>query len=143
VGAKLDLDQALRYSDKSIAVEDRFENQITRAQVLDALGRKDEAKACETKALTKATPLQTHLYGRTLQQQKRQEEAFAVFRANAQKNPNEWYVHSGLARIYSAEGKFDDAAKEMKLALAGAPSDQKDYVESLVKRLEARQDINP
>jgi len=26
--------------------------------------------------------------------------------------------------MYSAQGKFDDAAKEMKLALAGAPDNQ-------------------
>jgi len=26
--------------------------------------------------------------------------------------------------MYSAQGKFDDAAKEMKLAMAGAPDNQ-------------------
>jgi hypothetical protein len=30
-----------------------------------------------------------------------------------------------MARIYCSQKKFDDAAKEMKLALAGAPDDQK------------------
>ena len=48
----------------------------------------------------------------------------------------------GLARMYSAQGKFDDAAKEMKLALAAAPANQKVYLDGLVKRLEAKQDIN-
>ena len=31
---------------------------------------------------------------------------------------------------------------EMKLALAGAPENQKTYVDGLVKKLEAKQDIN-
>jgi hypothetical protein len=44
--------------------------------------------------------------------------------------------------MYSAQSKFDDAAKEMKVAMAGAPDDQKSYVDGLVKRLEAKQDIN-
>jgi hypothetical protein len=48
-----------------------------------------------------------------------------------------------MARIYCSQGKFDDAAKEMKLALAGAPDNQKVYVDGLVKRLQAKQDINP
>ena len=51
-------------------------------------------------------------------------------------------MHSGMARIYSSQGKFDDAVKEMNLALAGAPDGQKSYVESLVKRLQSKQDIN-
>ncbi len=53
-----------------------------------------------------------------------------------------WFTHTGLARIYCSQGKFDDAAKEMKLALASAPDNQKAYVDGLVKKLEARQDIN-
>jgi hypothetical protein len=44
--------------------------------------------------------------------------------------------------MYCSQGKFDDAAREMKLALAGAPDTQKSYVDGLVKRLEAKQDIN-
>jgi hypothetical protein len=47
-----------------------------------------------------------------------------------------------LARVYSSEGKFDDAAKEMKLSLAVAPDNQKVYLDGLEKRLESKQDIN-
>jgi Flp pilus assembly protein TadD len=106
------------------------------------MGRKDEATAAHDKAFAKATPLQIHIYGRQLQAEKRQDEAFAIFRDNAKNHPNEWFVHSGLARIYCAQGDFDNAAKEMKVALSGAPDQQKTYVEGLVKRLEAKQDIN-
>jgi hypothetical protein len=47
-----------------------------------------------------------------------------------------------MARMYSAPGKFDDAAKEMRLAIAAAPKDQKSYLDGLVRQLEAKQDIN-
>ena len=77
-----------------------------------------------------------------LQGEKRSDEAFVIFRENAKKHPDQWYVHSGMARIYCSQKKFDDAAKEMKLALAGAPDDQKSYVDGLVKKLESKQDIN-
>ena len=86
--------------------------------------------------------MQVHFYARGLQGEKRNDEAFAIFRENAKKHPDQWFVHSGLARMYCAQAKFDDAAKEMKLALAGAPENQKNYVEGLVKKLETKQDIN-
>src|SRR5271154_4300840 len=139
---KIDLDQALKYSDKSIENEDRFENENTKAAVLTALNRKDDAAVAQKRALALATPLQLHIYARQLQAQKRNDEAFAIFLDNAKKHPDQWFVHTGLARVYCSEGKFDDAAKEMKIALASAPDNQKVYVDGLVKKLEAKQDIN-
>jgi tetratricopeptide (TPR) repeat protein len=139
---KIAYDEALAYANKSIENEDRYDNEMTKSKALTALNRKDEAAAAQKKALDLASPLQVHIYARQLQGEKRSEEAFAIFRENAKKHPDQWFVHSGLARIYCSQGKFDDAAKEMKLALAGAPENQKSYVDGLVKRLEAKQDIN-
>jgi Protein of unknown function (DUF2911)/Tetratricopeptide repeat len=136
------LDQALNYANKSIENEDRYENELTKSRVLMALNRHEEAAAAQKKALDFATPLQTHLYARQLQSEKRNEEAFAIFRENAEKHPNQWFVHTGLARTYCAQGKFDDAVSEMKLALAAAPDDQKTYLDGLVSQLQAKQDIN-
>jgi len=139
---KVDLNDALTYANKSIENEDRYDNELTKSKVLLALDRKDEAAAAEKKALALATPLQVHFYGRGLQGEKRNEEAWAIFRENAKKHPDLWFTHTGMARIYSAQGKYDDAAKEMRLALAAAPDNQKVYVDGLVKKLEAKQDIN-
>ena len=139
---KVALDDALDYANKSIGVEDRYDNELTKSKVLAALNRKEEAATAEKKALDLASSLQIHIYARGLQGEKRNDEAFAIFRENAKKHPDQWFVHSGLARMYCSQGKFDDAAKEMKLALAGAPENQKTYVEGLLKKLETRQDIN-
>jgi hypothetical protein len=139
---KVDLDEALTYANKSIENEDRYEGEMTKSQVLKALNRKDEAAVAEKKALTFAAPLQLHQYARQLLGEKRNEEAYAIFRDNAQKHPDQWFVHTGLARMYSAQAKFDDATKEMKLSMAAAPADQQVYLGGLEKRLEAKQDIN-
>ena len=139
---KVDLDGALIYANKSIENEDRFDNEDTKAKVLTALNRKDDAAMAQKKALELASAQQMHGYGRQLMGEKRNEEAFAIFRENAKKHPEVWIVHGGLARMYSAQGKFDDAAKEMKLAMAGAPDNQHTYLDGLLKRLEAKQDIN-
>src|SRR5580692_2330061 len=139
---KVALDDALTYANKSIENEDRYENEMSKSKILAALNRKDEAATAEKKALDLASPLQVHMFARGLQGEKRNEEAFTIFRENAKKHPDQWFVHTGLARIYSSEGKFDDGAKEMKLAEAAAPDNQKSYLNGLEKRLEAKQDIN-
>jgi hypothetical protein len=139
---KVDYDDALTYANKSIAVEDRYDNEMTKSKVLAAMNRKDDAAVAEKKALELASPLQMHAYARGLMGEKRNNEAFVVFRENATKHPDLWFVHVGLARMYSSQSKFDDATKEMKVALGTAPDDQKTYVDGLEKKLEAKQDIN-
>jgi tetratricopeptide (TPR) repeat protein len=139
---KLDLEQALKYSERSIQNEERFDNLLTRSRVLKAQGHAEEAETTLAKALDKASAAQAHVYGRQLILEKRNEEAFKVFRANAAKHPEAWIVHAGLARMYSAEGKFDDAVKELKVAQQGAPGPQKPQIDGLIRRLEANEDIN-
>jgi len=140
---KIGLDEALAYANKSIETEDRYDNEMTKSKVLAALNRKDEAATARKKALDMASPLQIHMFARQLQTEKRNDEAFAIFRENASKHPDLWFVHTGLARIYSSQGKFSEAAKEMKIAVAAAPDNQKSYLDGMVRQLEAKQDINP
>lgn len=137
------LEQALKWEDTSIQNEERFENLLTKSQILAAMGKKPEADAAQAKALEMASGLQLHVYGRGLQIQKKQDEGFAVFKINIQKRPNEWYTHGGISRIASAKGDFPTAIKEMKLALAGAPEQTKTQIQGLIARLEKNQDINP
>ena len=139
---KVAYDQALTFTNKSIENEDRYDNELTKSKVLTAMNRKDESAVAQKKALELASPLQVHLFARQLQTEKRNDEAFVIFRDNAKKHPDLWFTHTGMARIYSSEGKFDDAAKEMKLSLAVAPDNQKSYLDGLEKRLESKQDIN-
>jgi Protein of unknown function (DUF2911) len=139
---KLNMEDALTYCDRSIQVEERFDNLHTKSKVLDAMGRKDEATVVLNKALSKATALQMHSYARQLQIDGQTEKAFAVYRANAKKNPDTWIVHMGLGRMYSAQGDFANAAKEMRVALTSAPEPSKAFLQNLVKRLDAKDDIN-
>ncbi len=104
---KTNLDEALKYSDRSIALEERFDNLMTKASILDALNRKDEANTTRAKALPLGSPLDLHGYGRQLQQQGKQEQAFEVFRANIKKNPTHWVAHNETARIAVAQGNYD------------------------------------
>jgi tetratricopeptide (TPR) repeat protein len=139
---KINLEEALSDEDKSIQIESRYDNLLSKSRVLEAMGRKDEATAFRNEALEKANALQLYFYGRQLQGDKKQDEAFAIYRSTAKKFPNEWTTHLGLARIYSGQGDFDNAVKEMKVALAGAPDANKPGMENNLKRLLSKDDIN-
>jgi hypothetical protein len=139
---KVNLPQALDYADRSIQMESRFDNLMTKSQVLEAMGKKDDALAYRAKALDSANALQTHFYARQLQFKGQQDEALELFRSNIKKHPNEWITYSEEARLACAKGDYDNAVKSMKLARAGAPDAYKPTFDGLVKRLEAKEDIN-
>jgi tetratricopeptide (TPR) repeat protein len=139
---KYDLDEALHYEETSIRTEPRFDNYLTKSQILDALGRKDEAATAKNQALARASAAQLYTYGRQLQGEGKQDQAFDFYRQAQKKDPNDWLAHDGIARIYSAKGDFDNALKEYKLAREGAPDNQKIFFDLGLKKLEAKQDIN-
>jgi hypothetical protein len=139
---KINLDEALKDEDQSIQVEERYDNLMSKSRILEALGRKDDAGTFRAKALDKANALQLYVYGRQLQGEKKADEALALYRANAKRFPDYWTTHLGMARVYSAQGDFDNAVKEVKLSLTGAPDANKKALETYAKRLEAKDDIN-
>jgi hypothetical protein len=139
---KINLDEALKYEDNSIQNEERYDNLMNKSKILDAMGRKQDADVFKTKALDKASALQLYFYARQLQGEKKQDEALALFRSTAKKYPDFWTSHMGLARVYSSQGDFDNAVKEVKLSLTTAPDSNKANLENYVKRLQNKEDIN-
>ena len=142
VDNKMGLNEALQYEDKSIQNEERFENLMTKSRILDAMGQKDQAAAVRNKALAMGNAQQLYGYARQLQRQKQQDEAFAIYRTIEKKYPDNWLAHAGIGRIYCGQGDYTKATEQMKLALASSPDLGKPSVESLIKRLEAKEDIN-
>jgi tetratricopeptide (TPR) repeat protein len=142
VDNKVDLNEALKYADNSIGNEDRYENEMTKAKILTAMGKTQEAQQAKDKALALATAPQLYGYGRQLQREKKPEEAWAVYKMAAQRDPNNWLTHAGLARIACAQGNYTEATKQMQAALEGAPDPAKSGVQSLVTKLQNKQDIN-
>jgi tetratricopeptide (TPR) repeat protein len=139
---KLSLDDALRYEEQSLQIEERFENRMSKSRILEAMGKQEEAKAERDKALAKASPQQLHGYAFQLLGAKKQQEALEVWKTNAKNHPELWFTHAGMARVYSAQGDFASALKEEKIAEAGAPDSVKLGVQRQIKRLEAKEDIN-
>jgi tetratricopeptide (TPR) repeat protein len=104
-----------------------------------------ESAASRQKALASptATVFDLHQYGRQLMQQGKKEEALAVFEMNAKRHPNMWPVNVGLARGYSAVGRYQEALKYAKLAVAQAPDENnKRNLQAGIEKLQAGKDMN-
>jgi hypothetical protein len=136
------LEEALKWEDTSIQNEDRFENLETKSRILDAMGKKEEGAKTLVAALEKANAQQLYVYARGLQRQGDTKRAYELFAQVPKKDPNHWLSHLALARIDSHTGDFATASKEMKLAIATAPDGNKQFLEPLLQKLDAKTDIN-
>ena len=140
---KINLDEALQWADASIQNEERFDNLSTKADILKALNRADEAKTTWNHAVEIATAPQLYSYGRRLQSQKQGTEAMEIFQQVAKRFPQTVYGYLAQARIKSAAGDFAGAATEATQAQSAAPTDaQKQSIKALIDRLQSKQDIN-
>jgi len=138
---KIALDDALAYADHSISIEDRFDNELTKSNVLAALNRPADSQAARRRAIGLGSPEQLRDYGVELLKTDR-EAAFAVFRESARKHPDAWQAHEGLARMDSAQGKFVEGARQIEAALTLAPEGEKHALQEMKRKLEAGTDVN-
>ncbi len=143
-----DAKAALEFADAAVnrrfVSQQNFQTLNTLAMAQEANGLA-EAKATREKAMNHPTASASdlHQYGRQLLTQGKKEEALRIWELNAKRHPNEWPVNVGLARGYSANGRYKDALKYAKLALAQAPDElNKKSLAAGIKKLEAGQDMN-
>ena len=143
----VNLDQALVWADTAtsgIFGGDRsFGAWSTKAQILEKLNRTAEADSIMKKTTVFASMNEIHQYGRQLLQQKKNKEALEIFKANFQKNPNQFTTLMGLVRGYSANGDYKNALKYAKQALPLAPdNNNKNNVTSMMEKLKEGKDVN-
>jgi Protein of unknown function (DUF2911) len=140
---KINLDEALKWVNVSIQNEERFENLTTKADLLKAMNKPEDAKKAWDQALAKTTAIQLYSYARRLQSEKRDAEAMEILKDVVKRYPETPFGHLANARIKSAAGDFAGAAEDAKKAQAVAISDQqKASIKLLIDRLNAKQDIN-
>jgi len=141
--------EALEFADVAVnrqfVGQENFQTLNVLAAAQEAADKADEAKATRERAINHRTagPLEIHGYARQLLTQGKKEDALRVWELNAKRHPNQWPVHVGLARGYSAVGRHKDALKHAKLALAQAPDEvNRTSIAAGIKKLEAGQDWN-
>ncbi|HYF31199.1 MAG TPA: DUF2911 domain-containing protein [Chitinophagaceae bacterium] len=143
----VNLEQALKWADSAsgpvFGGNSNFQPIATKAQILEKLGRTEEAQALMKTALPLGNMNQLHQYGRQLLAQKKNKEALEVFKMNATKNPNQFTTVVGLLRGYSANGDYKTALKYAQQALPIAPNQaNKTNVEAMIRKLQEGKDVN-
>lgn len=139
---KKNLAEGLSWAEKAVGPpvgRETFTGLVTLAQLQEANGKADDSRKTMDRALSSpsAGPLDLHVYGRQLQQQKKNEEAMKVFALNAKRFPDTWPVHVGLARGHAGLGRQKEALAEARLALKQAPDDNaRRNLETLIKQIE-------
>src|SRR3954464_9544104 len=140
---KLNLDEALKWVNLSIQNEERFENLTTKADLLKAMNKTEDARKTWEQAIAKTTPIQLYSYARRLQSEKKDAEAMEILKEVSKRYPETPFAHLANARMKSAAGDFAGAAEDAKKAQAIAISDQqKASLKLLIDRVNAKQDIN-
>lgn len=141
------LGEALLWADSATSTtfggDRNFQSWSTKAQILDKLGRSDEAAEIMKKALPFGSMFEIHQYARQLITLKKTKEALDVFKMNLDKNPGQFTTLLGMARGYSANGDYKAALKYATQAAPLAPDQQnKTSVNAIIEKLKAGKDIN-
>jgi len=135
-------DEALQWIDKAIEMDEGFDNLDLKAQILERLGRGDEAAATQAKALKTAAPEQLFSYGERLMREKGAGAARTFFSQVTADHPEAWINWYGLAKAQSALGDRDGAKKTLESSAKYAVQPQhKAAVKRLLERLAAGQGI--
>lgn len=142
----VNLDEALLWADsassRTFGGDKSFQAASTKAQILEKLGKKDEASAIMKNALPNASMNEIHGYGRSLLTQKKPKEALEVFKMNFQKNPNQMTTLVGLVRGYSANGDYKTALDYANKAMAVTDTQNKSNIQTMIDKLKAGKDVN-
>ena len=133
----VNLDEALTWSEKSLAQAQNYNNLSVRAGLLEKKGDTAEAAKLREKALTLATEADLNNYGYQLMGQGKTEEAIAVFVKNVKTYPESWNAYDSLAEAYAQTGKKSDAVTNYRKALAIVQdATQKKRIETEIGKLQ-------
>lgn len=144
---KVNLEQALQWADSATSAtfggNTQFQPYATKAQVLSAMGREEDAAAIMKEGMQYGSMQDIHYYARQLITAKKAKEALEVFKTNLAKHPKQFTTLMGMARGYSAIGDYKNALKYAQQAQPLAPDSlNKQGVETAIGKLREGKDIN-
>ena len=140
------LEEALLWSDsatsKTFGGTRNFETWQTKAAILDSLGRRPEGAEAMKRAFLYVDDFQGYVYGCTLLNAKRPQEALEIFKMIYDKFPNTLFTNIGMATGYSAMGDYKTALTWALKALPLAKGGNKIEIERNIRDLQSGKDMN-
>ena len=116
-------EQALAWSEKAAGMAPNMTTMMAHAQALAATGEKGKAEKAKKEAIAKGTNAELNTYGYQLLFGGKGEEAIGIFRANAEKHPEDPNVWDSLGEGYVNTGQKEKAIEALKKSLSLDPPD--------------------
>ena len=115
----VNLTEALAWADRSINISQNFANLRTKAGILEKLGRADEAKSLNDRAMLIANEADINQLGYQYLTANNMKQAIETFRKNVKDYPKSWNVYDSLAEAYEKSGDkklaIENYAQALKL----------------------------
>jgi predicted negative regulator of RcsB-dependent stress response len=132
------LAEALKFVDRSIEMTPAYQNQMTRAAILEKQGKAKEAADQRVKAQSLATEADLNQLAYQLVADKKLDEAIKMFQSIAERFPASWNAQDSLGEALAQKGDKQGAiaAYTKALSLAKDPV-QKKRIEATLAKLKA------
>lgn len=136
--SKTNVDEAITWADRSIGMQENFNNLRTKAGLLELKGDTKTASALRDRSMKIATEADINNYGYQLLGAGKTDEAIEMFRKNVKDHPQSWNVYDSLGEGYDRKGDKKLAIENYRRALSMTQDpDQKKRIDGILKRLGA------
>jgi tetratricopeptide (TPR) repeat protein len=133
---KVDVDEALTWADRSIRMQENFNNLRTKAGLLELKGDTRTAAELTDRSMKIATEADINGYGYQLLGAGKTDEAIAIFRKNVKDHPQSWNTYDSLGEAYDRKGDKKLAAENYRKAQSMTQDpDQKKRISGILVRL--------
>lgn len=116
-----DLEEGLAWIDQAIAGNRGFVTLNTKAGILSAMGKAEEAGKLRTEANAIATEVDLNNYGYQLLNQGKHDEAIKILTLNTERHPKSANTWDSLGEAYALKGDEKNAIKNFKKSLSMNP----------------------
>jgi tetratricopeptide (TPR) repeat protein len=133
----INLDEGMKWADKSISISKTFSNLRVKAGLLNKLGKTEEASKLIDDAWKVATENEINLLGYQYLNVQKYDKAIETFKMNIEKHPDSWNVYDSLAEAYAKSGNKELALKNYEKALKMTDDQvQKDRISKTIQSLQ-------
>jgi tetratricopeptide (TPR) repeat protein len=134
--ARVNLDEAMTWADRSIQMQENFNNLRTKAGLLELKGDTKAAADLRDRSMKIATEADINGYGYQLLGAGKTDEAIEIFKKNVKDHPQSWNVYDSLGEAYDRKGDKKLAVENYRRAqsMVRDPDNQK-RIKDILARL--------
>ncbi len=126
------VDEALKWIDKSIEAEATFYNKMAKAQLLLLKGDKKNGNTLKKEALDSAAGFNVYYYGlRPLLLQGDQKESYKILTKRLKEKPEEWQTYLAFGEYYLKLGDQEKATENFKISFEKSSDRWRNYARYL------------